>query len=50
MNRGKTTKRGTTHTGDAYMTPSDTILTPYDVIGIQDIKHLNNQTTNLVIQ
>ena len=32
------------------MTPSETMLTPYDVIEIQDHRHLNNQTTYLVSQ
>ena len=32
------------------MTPSETILTPYDVIEIQDHIHLNDQTIYLVSQ
>ena len=50
MDRGTTRKRGVTHTGDTYVTPSDTILTPYDVIQMQDHIHLNSQTTYLVTQ
>ena len=50
MERGTTRKQGATHTGDTYMTPSDAINIPYDVIEIQDHKHLNNQTTYLVTQ
>jgi hypothetical protein len=48
LERGMTKKQGATYKGDTYMTPSETILTPYDVIGIQDDRHLNNQTTYLV--
>ena len=48
--RGMTRKRGPTHTGDTYMTPSSTILTPYDVIEIQDHGDLYNQTKYLVTQ
>jgi hypothetical protein len=35
-------KRGATHIGDTYMTPGETLLTPYDVIEIQDHRQLNN--------
>jgi hypothetical protein len=48
LERGATKKQGDTYTEDTYMTPSETILTPYDVIEIQDHRHLNNQTTYLV--
>jgi hypothetical protein len=50
LERGTTKKQGATHAGDTYMTPSETILTSYDVIEIQDHIHLNNQTTYLVSQ
>ena len=50
MERGTTKKQGATYTGDTYMTPSDTILTLYDAIEIQNHRHLNNQTTYLVKQ
>jgi hypothetical protein len=50
LERGTNKKQGATHTGDTYMTPSETILTPYDVIEIQDHRHINNQTTYLVSQ
>jgi len=43
-------KQGATHKEDTYMTPCDTIHTPYDVIEIQDHRHLNNQSTYLVTQ
>ena len=42
LERGTTKKQGATYSGDTYMTPSETILTPYNVIGIQDHGHLNN--------
>jgi len=32
------------------MMPSDKIYTPYDVLEIQDHRHLNNQTTYPVTQ
>jgi len=48
LEKGKTKKQGAANTGATYMTPSETILTPYDVIEIQDHIHLTNQTTYLV--
>ncbi len=48
--RGMHKRQRATHIGDTYMTPSDTIFTQYDVIEIQDHKHLNNHTTYLVSQ
>jgi hypothetical protein len=48
LDRGKTKKQGATYTEGTYMTPSDTI--PYDVIEIQDHRHLTNQPTYLVTQ
>jgi len=50
MDKETTRKRGATHVGDTYTTPSDTILTLYDFIEIQDHRHLNNQTTYRVTQ
>jgi len=50
MEKGTTRTQGATYTRDTYMTPSDIIHTPYDVIEIKDHGHLNNQTTYLVTQ
>ena len=36
LERGTHKKQGATHREDTYMTPRDTIHTPYDVIEIQD--------------
>jgi len=32
------------------MSPSETIYTPYDVLEVQEHKHINNQTTYLFTQ
>jgi hypothetical protein len=50
LERGTTKKQGATRTGDTYITPSETIITPYDVIELKDHRHLNNQTTYMVSQ
>jgi hypothetical protein len=50
MGRGTTKRRRATHQEHTYMTPSESINTPYDILEIQDHRYLNNQTTYMVTQ
>jgi hypothetical protein len=50
LERGTTKRQGATYTRGTYMTPSDTIHTPYDLIEIQDHRHVNIKTTYLVTE
>ena len=45
-----TKRRRATHQEDTYMTPNETMHTTYDVLEIQDHRHLNNQTSYLVTE